>query len=109
MPFAHLNLTDDQRASVRTILHEERTASEATHKALREARRELHAAIFASATPDAAKIEELTTKISNLEADALRARIASRVKISSVLTDEQRKQMASTEGRRFGPRGRGRR
>lgn len=108
MPLAHLNLSADQQASVKAIMTEQRTANEATGKALREAHDELRAAIYGSATPDAAKIEELTTRISGLEADALRARIATQVKIAGVLTDEQRKEMASAERGGFGPRGRGR-
>ncbi len=107
MPFAHLNLSNEQRERVKAIVTETRESHQATQQALRAAHDELRKAIFGAATPDAGQIEALTTRIAGLEADALRARVATQVKLASVLTDEQRQQMATMDPpRRGGGRGR---
>ena len=107
MPFAHLNLTDDQQARLKTIVEEQREANQAKGQALRAAHEELRKAIFASATPDAGQIEALTTRAAELEAEVLRARVATEMKIAAILTDEQRQQMAAATPRRGRGPGRG--
>lgn len=106
MPFAQLNLTQEQRTRVQAIVQQHREADKATLEQLRTAHEALRAAVFASATPDTSKIEELTNQVAELEAAALRARIATEVEVASVLTAEQRQKMASMPGpgRRRGPR-----
>jgi Spy/CpxP family protein refolding chaperone len=103
MPFAQLNLTDDQQARVKAVFDEQRGSGETAREALSTAQDELRKAIFGSATPDMAQIDALTTRIAGLQADALRAHTTAQLKIAAILTDEQRQQMATARP----PRGRG--
>jgi Spy/CpxP family protein refolding chaperone len=106
MPFAQLNLSADQKTQARSIFEKHREAGQATMEQLRTARESLRSAIYGSATPDTARIEDLTNQVAELEAKALRARIATEIEVASILTDEQRQQMASMRppGPRRGPR-----
>ena len=106
-PFAHLNLTNQQRSQMRAILDEQRSGRQDAREELRKAHDELRAAIFGSANPDTGRIDELVTRIASLEADALKARVASEIKIASILTDEQRQELASAQPRRGSRRGHG--
>lgn len=102
-PFAHLDLTADQKTRIEAIFEKRREADQATMEQLRTARQSLRTAIYGSATPDAAQIEDVTTQLTDLEGKALRARIAAEIEIASVLSDEQRQKMVSMQPP--GPRG----
>lgn len=102
----HLNLSDAQREQVRAIVAEARQGDDAPMRKVAELRRELHAAVFAD-SPDQAKIDQLTTGITQAEADALSRRIEVELKIAQVLTPEQRAKARELPGGRGG-RGPGR-
>lgn len=108
MPFGQLNLSADQKTRVEAIFEKHREADQPLFEQLRTANESLRSAIFGSASPEAGQIEDLTNQIAELEAKALRARIATQVELASVLTPEQRQKMLEmrppTAGRR-GPRG----
>lgn len=106
MPFAQLNLTDDQKTRIQGIFQKHREAEQATMEQARQARAALRQAIFAGSTPDAAQVEQLTNQLADLEGQLLKARTAMEVEVASVLTDAQRQKMAAMPER--GPR-RGRR
>ena len=82
-----LDLTDQQREQIKVLMTERR--QEQPGARMRELQQQLHAAVFAD-TVDAAKIEELKTAIASAEAELLAARIDTQVKISQILTPEQR-------------------
>jgi Spy/CpxP family protein refolding chaperone len=105
-PFAQLNLTDDQKTRIEAIFEKHRTQEQATREQLRTAHESLRTAIFGSATPDAAQIEQLTSQLVDLEGQTLKARIATEIEVASVLNDEQRQKMATMQGPgpRRGPR-----
>jgi Spy/CpxP family protein refolding chaperone len=75
-PFAQLNLSADQKTRIQAIHEKHREADRATFEQLRTAHQSLRAAIFGSAAPDAAQIEDLTNQVAELEGKALRARVA---------------------------------
>lgn len=106
IPFAQLNLTDDQKTRIHAIFDKHRESDQGTMEQLRSAREALRSAIYGSAAPDAAQIEQLTSQVADLETQALKARIATEVEMASVLTDAQRQKMASMpeRGPRRGPR-----
>jgi Spy/CpxP family protein refolding chaperone len=106
MPFAQLNLSDEQKTRIQGIFQKHREAEQATMEQARQARAALRQAIFASSTPDAAQVEQLTNQLADLEGQLLKARTAMDVEVASVLTDAQRQKMAAMPER--GPR-RGRR
>ena len=82
-----LNLTDQQQEQIKTI-HQERR-QERPGADMRELQKQLQTAIFAD-TVDIATIEGLKTAIASAEAAMLSGRIDTEVKISQVLTPEQR-------------------
>lgn len=100
-PFAQLNLTAEQRQQVNKVLQEQRMAGEDERAELRKAHEELRAAIFGTST-DQGQVDAIVSRIAQLEADALRARVATQMKIASILTAEQKAQLAKMEP----PRGR---
>jgi Spy/CpxP family protein refolding chaperone len=106
MPFAQLNLSDDQKTRIRDIFARHREADQATMEELRTARQSLRKAMFGSATPDPAEVDRLADQVAELEGKALRARVAAELEVAPVLTDEQRAKMASMSGpgARRGPR-----
>ena len=67
-----MNLTDDQKAQVKTLLEEERAQTDAQSpgRKLMELQRALAAAVFADA-PDAAQIDQLRASFAEAEAAAL--------------------------------------
>lgn len=97
-PFAQLNLTDDQKTRIEAIFEKHRTQEQTTREQLRTAHESLRTAIFGTATPDAAQIEQLTSQLVDLEGQTLKARIATEIEVASVLNDEQRQKMATMQG-----------
>ena len=103
-PMIHqLNLTEQQREQVKTILEGQREDRPGAN--MRELQTQLQAAIFAD-TADLAKIEQLKTAIAAAEAAMLSARIDTELKISQILTAEQRAKARELAANRPG-RGRG--
>jgi Spy/CpxP family protein refolding chaperone len=107
-----LNLTDDQKAQVKTLLDEERTQTDAQSpgRKLMELQRTLSAAVFAD-VPDTAQIDQLRASIAEAEAAALARRIDMQLKVAQILTPEQRQRAReladrpSGQGRAGGRRG----
>ncbi len=104
-----MNLTDDQKAQVKTLLEEERAQTDAQSpgRKLMELQRALAAAVFADA-PDAAQIDQLRASIAEAEAAALAKRVDLQLKIAQILTPEQRQRARelSDRARRPGTGGR---
>ncbi len=85
-----LDLTEAQRAQIRTIAESRRQEGEAApHRKLGELEKQLHLAILAE-SPDMQKIDELKTAIAAAAGEALTARIDVESRIAQVLTPEQR-------------------
>ena len=82
-----LNLTDQQQEQIKAIHQERREERPGADRM--ELQKQLQTAIFAD-TVDLAKIEGLKTAIASAEAAMLSGRIDTEVKISQVLTTEQR-------------------
>lgn len=101
--FERLDLTDAQREQIRTIMKENADGDRPGAKQA-ELEQQLRAAIFAD-TPDLGKIEQLKASIAEAEAAALTRRIDTELKVSQVLTAEQRAKARTLEGP--GMRGRG--
>ena len=98
-----LNLTDAQRAQIRTITEAQRTGDNPRRNQM-DLERQLQAAILADA-PDQQKIDELKNSIAGASAAALAARIELQSRIAQVLTPEQRAQAREALGK--APTGRG--
>ena len=101
-----LNLTDDQKAQVKTLLDEERAQTDAQSpgRKLMELQRALAAAVFAD-VPDAAQIDQLRASIAEAEAAVLAKRVDLQLKIAQILTPEQRQRARELTDR---PGGQGR-
>ena len=101
-----MNLTDDQKAQVKTLLEEERAQTDAQSpgRKLMELQRALAAAVFADA-PDAAQIDQLRASIAEAEAAALAKRVDLQLRIAQILTPEQRQRARELSDR---PAGQGR-
>ena len=98
-----LNLTDAQRAQIRTITEAQRTGDNPRRNQM-DLERQLQAAILAD-VPDQQKIDELKNSIAGASAAALAARIELQSRIAQVLTPEQRAQ--AREALAKAPAGRG--
>jgi Spy/CpxP family protein refolding chaperone len=92
-----LNLTDAQRAQIRTMTEAQRTGDNPRRNQM-DLERQLQAAILADA-PDQQKIDELKNSIAGASAAALAARIELQSRIAQVLTPEQRAQAREELGK----------
>jgi Spy/CpxP family protein refolding chaperone len=86
-----LELTDEQKASIKAI-HEAERSGQADPPADLAIRRQLEAEVFAEA-PDAQKIATLQQQLAQAHADRLAQDIAVQQKVAGVLTAEQRAQI----------------
>lgn len=98
MMLAGLDLTDDQQARVKALLDGERDANQDGAKALQEARRALHDAIFANAV-DGGAIAALTAKVAAAEKAQLERHVQTQQALAGILTPEQRATLAARGGR----------
>ena len=91
-----LNLTDDQKAQVKTILQSERGTLKSLFNQLHAARENLRATIQ---TPDANEtaVRAASARVAAVEADLAVERMKIVAKIAPILTDEQRQQLADFE------------
>ena len=85
-----LNLTDAQRAQIRALSPQRRTADNPRQKTM-DLERQLELAIFAEA-PEPQKIDELRKSIAAATAEELAARVELQSRVAELLTPEQRAQ-----------------
>jgi Spy/CpxP family protein refolding chaperone len=88
-PIRQLNLTPEQREQIRTIREQNRDERSAINARLRQTNRALEDALD-SDNPDQVMVEQRMREVSAAQADAMRMRILTEVKIRQVLTPEQR-------------------
>ena len=87
-----VELTDEQKASIKAIHEAERSARDASgdnRRPAAQAHRELEAEIFAD-SPDPQKIASLQQQIAQAQSAALAERTSTMQKVAQVLTAEQR-------------------
>lgn len=88
-PIRQLNLTPEQREQIRAIREQNRDERAAINARLRQTNRALEETLD-SDNPDQALVEQRMREVSAAQADAMRMRILTEVKIRQVLTLEQR-------------------
>jgi len=93
-----LNLTDDQKLQIKTILAGEKDNLKPLLTALHDARKNLRAAIHASGASETS-VRDASAKVANAESDLAVERMKLYGKIAPVLADEQRQQIAAFEQR----------
>lgn len=96
--FAGLNLTEEQRSKVSDIQRAARAEAASVEEELRTTERSLHRELFAD-TRDAAKIADLSAKVSTLRRQLAEAHVRTSTAISDVLTAEQRASIRDREVR----------
>ena len=104
-----LNLTDDQRTKIQSLMEQHRQATQDGAQKVRDLQQQLKNAIFADSGP--ADTADLQRQIAALEAQLESGRVGLEKQIAAVLTADQRKQVRDMPGPGFGPmmgRGRGR-
>ncbi len=84
-----LNLTPEQREQIRMIREQNRAERAVVNQRVRETNRALEEALD-SDNPDQAVLEQKIQEVSTAQAEAMRMRIVTEVKIRQVLTVEQR-------------------
>ena len=84
-----LNLTPEQREQIRMIREEGRAERAAVNQRVRQTNRALEEALD-SDNPEQSVLEQKVREVSAAQADAMRMRIVTEVKIRQVLTVEQR-------------------
>lgn len=107
MMLAGLNLTNDQQAQVKSLMESERDVTQASARALAEARGALHAAIFAN-TVDTGAVAALQAKVAAAEQAQLAQEVQTQLAVAGILTPDQRAKMAARSGRGPGRGGPGR-
>ena len=88
-PIRELNLTAEQREQIRMIREQNRAERATINQRVRETNRALEEALE-SDNPDQTVIEQRIQEVSAAQAEAMRMRIITEVKIRNVLTNEQR-------------------
>lgn len=88
-PIRQLNLTPEQREQIRSIRQQTNVERAAINQRVGAANRALEAALD-SDNPDEAAVEQRMKDLATAQADAMRMRISTEVKIRRVLTVEQR-------------------
>ncbi len=106
----HLNLTDDQRTKIQSLMQQQRQAHQADTQKMMDLQQQLKNAIFADGGPG--DVGSLPDQIASLQAQLEKDRISVEKQIAAILTADQRKQVREAPGPGFGPmmgaRGRGR-
>ncbi len=92
-----LNLTDEQRQQIQTLVADDRAAHQADFENLRTLENQLKNGIFADEGPSAS-LDAVITQIGTVQATMLQARVALEQAISKVLTVDQRRKMREMPG-----------
>lgn len=95
-PIRQLNLTPEQREQIRSIREQNKTERAAINERVRDANRELEAALD-SDNPDEAVVEQRVRDVAAAQAAAMRMRISTEIRIRRVLTLEQRSLLRSLQ------------
>jgi Spy/CpxP family protein refolding chaperone len=95
-PIRQLNLTPEQREQIRSIREQSKTERAAINERVRNANRELEAALD-SDNPDEAVVEQRVRDLAGAQAAAMRMRILTEIRIKRVLTLEQRNVLRSLQ------------
>ena len=105
---AHLELSEEQRAQVRTLAEEHRESTRALRDRIRDARRTLHETIHADDSSEDA-IRAASAVLAAAEADMAVARASHRKDFESLLTPEQKEELQriKEEHGKKGMRGKG--
>ena len=93
-----LNLTDDQKAQIKEVLHGEKDTLKGLLGQWHEARANLRAAIRAGDATEAS-VRVASARVAAVEADLAVERMKIYGKIAPILTEEQRQQLAAFEQR----------
>lgn len=93
-----LNLSGDQRTQIKTALSGEKDTLQPMLARLRDARKNLRAAIQAPGATGAS-VRSASAQVADVEADLAVERMKIYGKIAPILTDEQRRKMAEWEQR----------
>jgi protein CpxP len=93
-----LNLTDDQKAQIKAVLSGEKDTLMPLLGQLHDARKSLRAAIHASDANETS-VRAAAARVAAVEGDLAVERMKMYGKIASILTDEQRRQIADFEQR----------
>jgi Spy/CpxP family protein refolding chaperone len=88
-----LNLTDDQKSQIKSILRAEKDTLQSLLGQLHDARKNLRAAIQAGDANEAS-VRAASAKVAGVEADLAVERMKLYGKISPILTDEQRQKIS---------------
>ena len=88
-PIRELNLTAEQREQIRMIREQNRAERATINQRVRETNRALEEALD-SDNPNQSVLEQRIQEVSAAQAEAMRMRIKTEVKIRQVLTNEQR-------------------
>jgi protein CpxP len=99
MPFGQLDLTEAQRAQVRSLVEAHRAATAPVLERARTARQALHEAVTASAVDEAA-IRARSAELASAEADLTVARARMHADVLKILTPEQRTELEQNRTRR---------
>ncbi|HXR48018.1 MAG TPA: Spy/CpxP family protein refolding chaperone [Candidatus Limnocylindrales bacterium] len=91
-----LNLTDDQKAQIKTILRSEKDTLKPLVSSLHAARKNLRAAIRAGDANETT-VRAASARVAAVEADLAVERMKIFAKIAPILTDEQRQQISEFE------------
>jgi len=93
-----LNLTDDQKSQIKSVLSVDKDMLKSLFGQLHDARKNLRAAICANGTNESA-VRAASAKVASVEADLAVERMKLYGKIAPILTDEQRRKIADFEQR----------
>jgi Spy/CpxP family protein refolding chaperone len=94
------NVTDEQRAQLRTLFTEQRDAMSEKRDAMRENRKALREAIAKGATTE--EIRPLADKQGEQIAEMIMAKAEMRQKMATILTEEQMKELQDSRSERMG-------
>jgi Spy/CpxP family protein refolding chaperone len=98
MPFGQLDLTEAQRAQVRTLVETHRAATDPVLERAQTARQALHAAVTAG-TIDEGAIRARSAELASAEADLAVARARLHADITKILTPEQQTELEANRSR----------
>ncbi len=95
-PFQHLNLTDDQKTKIQSLVQAQRQAHQSEAQQMRDLQQQLKNAVFADNGPgDTSAIQQ---QIATLQAQLEGDRVNLEKQIAAILTPDQRKQVRDMPG-----------